>query len=93
MTKSLSHLRQEIDEIDLEMMALLAKRQAVVEQVLVIKKQENLPARIQSRIDEVIENAASRAGTSGVNPELARTVWSAMVEWFVRHEEDELKKG
>jgi hypothetical protein len=26
----------------------------------------------------------------GMNPELARTVWTAMVEWFVQHEEREL---
>ncbi len=92
MTDKLSQLRSQIDTLDGELMLLLAKREKLVSEVLVFKKQENLPGRIQNRIDEVINNAVARAKASGANPDLARTVWAAMVEWFVQHEEKELAK-
>jgi isochorismate pyruvate lyase len=92
MTDTLTTLRLKIDELDAELMTLLAEREKLVAQVLVHKKAESIPARIQSRIDEVVENAAAKALTLGANPDLARTVWAAMVEWFVQHEERELKK-
>ncbi len=93
MAHVLANLRQQIDDLDGELISLLAKRQTLVSQVLIVKKQHNLPGRIQDRVDEVINNAAARAATSGLSPDLARTVWGAMVEWFVRHEEKELAKS
>ena len=90
MSDQLSALRNQIDALDGELINLLAKREKLVGEVLVYKKAQKLPARIQSRIDEVINNAGLRAETIGMNPDLARTVWAAMVEWFVQHEEGEL---
>ncbi len=90
--EKLVELRRKIDALDVELIALLAKREKYIADVLVIKKSQNLPARIQPRIDAVINNAADRASAIGMNPELARTVWAAMVEWFVQHEEKELLK-
>jgi isochorismate pyruvate lyase len=90
MSNQLSALRSQIDALDVELINLLAKREKLVGEVLVYKKAQMLPARIQSRIDEVINNAGLRAKVIGMNPDLARTVWAAMVEWFVQHEEGEL---
>jgi isochorismate pyruvate lyase len=92
MTDRLSDLRSQIDILDSELMQLLAKREKLVAEVLIFKKQAQLPGRIQHRIDEVINNAVARAEATGANPDLARTVWAAMVEWFVQHEERELAK-
>lgn len=88
----LTDLRNDIDAVDRALIELLAKREKLVEQVLVIKKAENLPARIQTRVDTVVNNASVRAAEIGMNPDLARTVWSAMVEWFVAHEEKQLSR-
>lgn len=88
----LTDLRNDIDAVDRALIELLAKREKLVEQVLVIKKAENLPARIQTRVDTVVNNASARAAEIGMNPDLARTVWSAMVEWFVAHEEKQLSR-
>jgi isochorismate pyruvate lyase len=85
-------LRHQIDALDTELVALLAKRCNIVSQVLTHKKSSNIPARIQSRIDEVINNAVARAETAGADPDLARAVWTTMVEWFCQHEEKELAK-
>jgi isochorismate pyruvate lyase len=86
----LTDLRNDIDAVDRALVELLAKREKLVERVLTIKKAENLPARIQTRVNEVVDNACARAAEIGMNPDLARTVWSAMVEWFVAHEEKQL---
>jgi isochorismate pyruvate lyase len=92
MTDTLITLRESIDLLDADLMTLLAKREKLVAKVLVLKRSEHIPARIQTRIDEVINNAAAKASALGANPDLARTVWAAMVEWFVQHEERELSK-
>jgi isochorismate pyruvate lyase len=92
MDDRLEKLRHQIDALDIELVALLAKRGRLVSQVLAYKKTANIPARIQSRIDAVIDNAAARAEAIGADPDLARTVWTAMVEWFCQHEEKELAK-
>jgi isochorismate pyruvate lyase len=86
----LNELRHEIDALDRALIDLLAQRQKLVERVLVVKKAEHLPGRIPARVNTVIDNACQRATEIGMNPDLARTVWSAMVEWFVRHEERQL---
>jgi isochorismate pyruvate lyase len=92
-TEKLSALRLKIDALDVELIEKLAQREKLVAEVLVLKKAAHLPARIPARIEAVIRNAAERAETVGMNPDLARTVWSAMVEWFVQHEEEELARG
>jgi isochorismate pyruvate lyase len=91
-TSLLTDLRNDIDAVDRALVELLAKREKLVERVLTIKKAENLPARIPVRVNEVVNNAAARAAEIGMNPDLARTVWSAMVEWFVAHEEKQLSR-
>jgi isochorismate pyruvate lyase len=93
MAHELAALRQQIDQLDGELITLLAKRQQLVTEVLIVKKRHKLPGRIQSRVDEVIDNASLRATAAGMSPDLARTIWAAMVEWFVKHEEKELAKG
>ena len=89
-TAPLNDLRNQIDAIDRALIDLLAKREKLVERVLLVKKAENLPGRIQGRVDAVVNNACARATEIGMNPDLARTVWSVMVEWFVQHEEKRL---
>ena len=92
MTDTLSTLRSQIDALDGELVTLLAAREKLVAEVLEYKKVVKLPARIPDRIEAVINNAVDRATSLGANPDLVRTVWSAMVEWFVQHEERELAK-
>lgn len=88
--KKLTIIRNKIDAVDKELLGLLAQRQKLVAQVLPIKNEEGWPARIEERITAVIDGVAQQAEHSGVDPDLARTVWTAMIEWFVRHEEQVL---
>ena len=88
----LTEIRHQIDELDAELVRLLAKRQMLIDRVIPIKRDADLPALIQDRADQVIDRAVEQARSAGLDPELARLIWSAMVEWFIRHEERKLTK-
>lgn len=87
---ALSELRQRIDGIDAELVALLAKRQRCVEKVIEIKRSAKLPARIPARIDEVLAHIRDLAVAGNVEPELAVAIWREMIEQFIAYEERRL---
>lgn len=89
----LAKLRQEIDKVDSELVQMLARRQKLVERVVTIKERDNLPAFIPARIDEVLGNVSRQAEAAGLSPDLARTLWKAMIQWFVELEEKHLKRS
>ena len=84
-------IRQQIDQIDQELVKLLAKRQRCVERAITVKRRDGIPARVPARISEVIENARTLARTHHADPALIETLWTEMVEWFVAYEEKSLK--
>jgi isochorismate pyruvate lyase len=92
MTKtSISDLRSEIDIVDEKLVKLLAERQRLVEAVIAVKKRDGVAARIPARVDYVIDRARVLARAHHLDPALAETLWTEMVEWFVAHEERTLR--
>lgn len=90
--ESLENLRGRIDAVDSELLAVLGKRQALVGQVVMVKERDRLPARIPERVAEVVERVMREAPQHGASPELARAVWTAMIEWFIAFEERALRR-
>jgi isochorismate pyruvate lyase len=88
----LATLRQRIDAIDRDLLVALGIRQALVNQVIAVKQQERLPARIPERVVEVVAHVTREAPKHGTSPDLARVVWTAMIEWFIAYEDQQLKK-
>jgi isochorismate pyruvate lyase len=84
---ALSDLRRQIDDLDSELVALLAKRQRCVERVIEIKRVEKLPARIPQRIDEVLARVRGLAEGEKLEPDLAVALWREMIEQFIAYEE------
>jgi isochorismate pyruvate lyase len=84
---SIADLRQEIDVVDEKLIKLLAERQRLVEAIIAVKQREGLPARIPARVDYVIDRARVLARAHHLDPALAESIWTEMVEWFVAHEE------
>jgi isochorismate pyruvate lyase len=84
---SITDLRGEIDVVDEKLIKLLAERQRLVEAVIAVKKKEGVPARIPARVDYVIDRARVLARAHHLDPALAESIWTEMVEWFVAHEE------
>jgi isochorismate pyruvate lyase len=84
---ALSDLRRQIDDLDSELVALLAKRQRCVERVIEIKRAEKLPARIPQRIDEILARVRGLAEGEKLEPDLAVALWREMIEQFIAYEE------
>jgi isochorismate pyruvate lyase len=83
----ITELRHEIDVVDEKLIKLLAERQRLVEAVIAVKHRDGMPARIPARVDYVIDRARVLARAHHLDPALAESIWTEMVEWFVSHEE------
>ena len=70
-----------------KLIKLLAERQRLVEAVIAVKQREGMPARVPARVDYVIDRARVFARAHHLDPALAESIWTEMVEWFVAHEE------
>ncbi len=78
-SEHLDELRQEIVALDGELVGLLARRLALVEEVGRVKRRLGLPTLDPPREAEVVRRAAELARENGVDPELARDVlWRIM---------------
>jgi isochorismate pyruvate lyase len=80
-------LRQQIDRVDRRILAALAERQDLVEQVITVKQKAGLPARIPERVEEVIAALKADAVAAGVSADLAEQLWRTIIDWFIAHEE------
>jgi isochorismate pyruvate lyase len=80
-------LRQKIDALDEKLVDLLAERQRCIESAAEIKSRIGWPARIPPRVDEVLARVTSRAGEKNLDGDLARSIWTALVEWSIGYEE------
>lgn len=88
--ESLADLRAAIDGIDRDLVALLAKRVGCLEKVIAVKARDNLPAAIPERVEAVVANVRSEAEAAGMPPDLAETLWRALIDWSIAYEEKRL---
>ena len=80
-------LRQRIDALDVALVELLAERQRQIEAAAEIKTRIGWPARIQPRVNEVLDRVLAEAGRKNLDPELARKLWTQVIEWSIFYEE------
>ncbi len=86
-------LRARIDALDAQLVALLAQRSALIDEAARIKAREHLPARIDSRVEEVAANARRMARAQGLDPQLADRIWRLMMDHFIAQEDRALSEG
>ena len=58
----LKSYRTRIDTLDEKIVDLLKQRFDIIHEVAALKARENIPAILEDRVREVIDNAASKAG-------------------------------
>jgi len=90
---TMAELRLEIDRLDAALVDLLARRTAMIDRAIELKPGEGLPARIETRVEDVVTKVRTRAVAAGLPPELAETLWREMMEFFIAREESVLGKG
>jgi isochorismate pyruvate lyase len=85
--EEMADVRREIDAIDDEIVALLAKRQRQIERAAKVKPSLGIPARVPERVDEVLARVLGAAHREGFSKPLAMDLWTAVIEWSINYEE------
>ena len=95
---TMADIRAEIDRLDDDLVRLFAERAGYIDRAAEIKAGVDLPARIDSRVEEVVANVRRHAVTYGLPPELVEKLWRRLIDWSIAREEsrlgpDSLRKG
>ena len=86
----MTEVRSAIDALDDQLIGLLAKRVALIENAARIKARIDMPANIPSRVEEVVAKVKQSALRQGVSPELAEDIWRKLISWSIALEETRL---
>jgi len=85
-TENLTELRNQIDEIDDELLNVLSKRMRVSREIGQYKKEHNMPVLQTVRYDEILENRTSNAEKMGMGASFMKTVLEAIHEESIRQQ-------
>jgi isochorismate pyruvate lyase len=83
-------IRQAIDQIDRDLIALLVRRAGYIDRAAEIKEIAQLPARIPDRVEQVVGNVRQAAHKGGLDPDLAEILWRRLIDWSIAREETRL---
>lgn len=84
---SIEEVREQIDGIDRQIVALLARRGGFVTQAAAFKK-TTTDVRAPGRVEQVIAKVRGIAEETGASPDVVESVYRAMIAPFI---EEELK--
>lgn len=85
MTNDLLSARAAIDDIDTQIVGLLAQRFAITRQVGLHKKEQQLPLIDAAREARQMAHIAELARTAGLNPNLAQAILRLVIDETVRN--------
>ena len=85
-TENLTELRRQIDEIDDELLSVLAKRMRVSREIGQYKKEHNMPVLQTIRYDEILGKRISNAERLGMGTNFMKTVLEAIHEESIRQQ-------
>jgi isochorismate pyruvate lyase len=91
--KTMIDLRAEIDATDRSLVRLLAHRAALIDRAIELKPGEALPARIETRVEEVVGKVRAEARAEGLDPDLIEALWRRLIDWSIAREEQVLGTG
>ena len=86
MTEGIQQLRKQIDELDNQLMELLAKRMSVCRQIGEYKKEHNMTVLQASRYNEILEKRGVQGSLTGMAPEFVAKVFESIHEESVRQQ-------
>ena len=87
---TMAEIRAEIDRLDEDLVRLFAERAGFIDRAAEIKAEVDLPARIGSRVEEVVRNVRDHAETHGLPPDLVEKLWRRLIDWSIAREENRL---
>ena len=89
---TMAEVRAQIDRLDVELVALFAERTSYIDRASQIKSVLGLPARIDTRVEEVVANVRRHAVGHGLPPDKIEKLWRRLIEWSIEREETVLGK-
>lgn len=89
--EALKPYRKRIDQLDDRIVDLLVERIGIIREVGQFKFDNDIPAVLQDRVDEVRERAAARAESKGIDPDLVRALYQILIDYSCNLE-DEIKQ-
>ena len=90
--QTMTDIRAEIDRLDAELVALFAARVSYIDRAAQIKVGIAMPARVTSRVEEVVANVRRHAESHGLPPDKLEKLWRKLIEWSIEREETHLGK-
>lgn len=91
-TEDLSDLRRQIDELDNQLLELLAKRMRVSKEIATFKKEHSMTVVQTGRYDEIMNTRVAQAAEMGMDKDFMRVVLEAIHEESVRQQVEILNK-
>lgn len=85
-TESLSELRKQIDEMDDELLEVLAKRMRISREIGTYKKEHNMQILQAARYSEILEGRISQAKKFGIDGECMQKILEAIHEESIRQQ-------
>lgn len=85
-TEGLRQLRGQIDELDNQLMDLLAKRLRVCREIGQYKKEHNMTVLQSSRYNEILEKRGAQGSLCGLSPECVARIFEEIHEESVRQQ-------
>lgn len=91
-TEGISMLRKQIDEMDTELMNLLAKRMRVCREIGQYKKEHNMTVFQANRYTEILDKRGAQGALLGMSPEFIAQVFENVHEESVRQQVEILNR-
>ncbi|HMQ45863.1 MAG TPA: bifunctional 3-deoxy-7-phosphoheptulonate synthase/chorismate mutase type II [Saprospiraceae bacterium] len=84
--ENIDHLRHEIDELDEELITLLARRMGYSEKIGEYKKRNNIAILQSSRWNEILERSLVKGRIKGLSDDFVTTVLKAIHQESINHQ-------
>ena len=91
-TESLNTLRQQIDELDNNLMELLTKRMRISREIADYKKQHNMAVVQTARYSEILDKRGAQGVLCGMDADFVKNIYEHIHEESVRQQMEEMNK-
>ena len=92
-TEGIHELRKQIDELDNQLMDLLAKRMRVCREIGQYKKEHNMTVLQHARYSEILDKRGAQGSLCGMDNEFVKKVFESVHEESVRQQMEIINQG
>ena len=91
-TEGITQLRKQIDELDNDLMQLLAKRMRVCREIGQYKKEHNMTVLQAQRYNEILDKRGAQGALCGMDSDFVKAIFEAVHEESVRQQMEIINK-